>query len=124
MILRGLKGPQGKTKLTNIRIVLVTKVLSTLALAASVSLTGCATSMPVGVILTDVTLPAGATANGEATKVGRAKCQSILLLVAQGDCSIEAAKADGGITEVTHMDWKANNILGVIGNYELTVYGN
>jgi len=100
------------------------KVLTTLALAASVSLAGCATSVPIGALITDVTLPAGATANGEGTKVGRAKCQSILALVAQGDCSIEAAKADGNITEVTHMDWKANNILGIIGNYELVVHGN
>ncbi len=100
------------------------KVLSTLALAASVSLAGCASTMPAGGILTDITLPAGVTSNGEATKVGRAQCKSILALLAQGDCSIEAAKADGGITEVTHMDWKANSILGIIGNYELVVHGN
>ncbi|WP_372966379.1 TRL-like family protein [Marinobacter sp.] len=100
------------------------KIVSTAVLAASLTLTGCATSVPVGGLFTDVQLPVGATANAKGTKVGTAKCQSILSLIAQGDCSIEAAKADGGITSVTHMDWKANNILGIIGNYELTVHGN
>ena len=102
----------------------VKKILTTLALAATVSLTGCATSAPHGGLFTDLQLPVGATSNAKATKVGHAKCQSILSLVAQGDCSIEAAKADGNITTVTHMDWKANNILGIIGNYELIVHGN
>lgn len=100
------------------------KVLTTLALAATVTLSGCATSVPVGGIYTDVTLPRGATSESEATKVGSAKCTSLLSLIAKGDCSIEAAKADGNITTVTHMDWKANNILGIFGNYELVVHGN
>ncbi len=94
-------------------------------IAASVTLTGCATSYPVGGLYTDVNLPIAATANnGDASKSGTATCQSILSLVAQGDCSIEAAKKNGGITKVHHVDWDANNILGIIGNYKLTVYGN
>ncbi len=100
------------------------KLLTSALLASSVALTGCATSMPVGVLFTDLTLPVGATANSQGSKVGVAKCQSILAVVATGDCSLEAAKKDGNITSVTHADWKANNILGVIGNYELTVRGN
>ncbi len=110
--------------LTSDRDIPMKKLLTSVLLASSVALTGCATSMPVGVILTDITLPVGATANEQGSKVGIAKCQSILAVVATGDCSLEAAKEDGNITSVTHVDWKANNILGVIGNYELTVYGN
>ena len=91
--------------------------------AASFLLQGCATSVPVGGILTDVQLPVSVTSNGNATKVGVAHCESFLGLLATGDCSIEAAKKQGGITEVTHIDWKANNILGVIGKYELQVHG-
>ena len=64
-----------------------------------------------------------ATSNSAAGKVGKATCQSILSLVATGDCSIEAAKKNAGITEVTHVDWKANNILGIIGTYTVTVHG-
>lgn len=100
------------------------KILSTTVLAASMTMAGCATSVPVGGLFTDIQLPVAATANAQGSKVGTAKCQSILALIAQGDCSIEAAKADGNITSVTHIDWKANNILGIIGNYELTVHGN
>ncbi|MGB3620766.1 MAG: TRL-like family protein [Ketobacter sp.] len=88
------------------------------------ALGGCASSFPVGGVLTDVTIPVAVTANDTATKTGTASCQSILSLIAQGDCSIEAAKKAGNITNVTHIDWKANNILGIIGKYELIVHGN
>lgn len=89
------------------------------------TLTGCATSFPMGSIYTDVSLPVEATgAAGRATKVGTTECKSILALVATGDCSIEAAKKQGGITTVDHVDWHAENILGVIGKYKVTVYGN
>jgi uncharacterized lipoprotein YajG len=92
--------------------------------AAAVLLTGCATNLPIGAVFTDITLPLQATnENGTPSKVGRATCVSYVAMVAQGDCSIDAAKRDGGITEVHHMDWKANSLLGIIGRYELTVYG-
>ncbi|MEJ2670447.1 MAG: TRL domain-containing protein [Gammaproteobacteria bacterium] len=92
-------------------------------IAASL-LTGCASVAPVGGILTDVSLPITATSNAMGSKTGEATCMSILALVAQGDCSIETAKRNGGIHKVTHVDWKANNILGIIGNYKLIVYGD
>ncbi len=85
---------------------------------------GCATSYPIGTLYTELKLPVTATANnGTATKVGTAKCISVLALVAIGDASIEAAKKDGGITKVHHVDWEVENILGVIGKYKVTVYG-
>ena len=89
-----------------------------------VALTGCATSMPVGGIYTDLKLPVTATSDGGGTvKVGTAECMSVLALVATGDCSIEAAKKNGGITKVYHVDWEANNILGIIGKYKVVVHG-
>ena len=101
------------------------KVIRTLAPICLVALLGgCATSAPVGGIYTDVTLPMASTSAQGGTKVGTSQCTSILSVLATGDCSIEAAKANGGITQVTHVDWKANNILGLIGNYTTTVYGN
>jgi len=99
------------------------KSFAAVVTVSALMLGGCATSYPIGGILTDVTLPAGVTEHASAKKTGVAKCQSILALVANGDCSIEAAKKDGGITKVSHVDWKANNILGIIGNYEVRVYG-
>ena len=85
---------------------------------------GCATSYPHGMVYTELKLPVTATANsGTPTKVGTAKCISVLALVAIGDASIEAAKKDGGITKVHHVDWEVENILGIIGKYKVTVYG-
>ena len=86
--------------------------------------TGCASPYPQGVLLTELTLPVDVTSNnGKATKVGTATCTSLLGLIAQGDASIEAAKKNGGITKVHHVDWKAKSLLGIIGEYTLTVYG-
>lgn len=98
------------------------KILAPIAGLALLS--GCATNVPVGGLLTDVKLPLLATSASGGSKTGTAVCQSFLSLLATGDCSVEAAKADGGITEVTHVDWKANNILGIIGTYTTTVHGN
>lgn len=85
---------------------------------------GCATTYPIGTVYTELKLPVTATANnGKATKVGTAKCISVLTLVAIGDASIEAAKKDAGITKVHHVDWEVENILGIIGKYKVTVYG-
>jgi TRL (tRNA-associated locus)-like protein len=85
---------------------------------------GCATSFPIGTLYTELKLPVTVTANnGTATKVGTAECISVLALVAIGDASIEAAKKDGGITKVHHVDWEVENILGIIGKYKVTVYG-
>src|SRR5690606_39728556 len=75
------------------------KSFAAVVTVSALMLGGCATSYPIGGILTDVTLPAGVTEHAAAKKTGVAKCQSILALVANGDCSIEAAKKDGGITK-------------------------
>ena len=103
------------------------KLLSGLALTAGalVFAMGCASPQPVGVLYTDLTLPAIATSNaqGAKVKVGTAECTSILALVAMGDASIEAAAKNGGITKIHSVDWEANNILGIIGKYKTIVRG-
>ncbi len=98
-------------------------MLGLAGLAAATILTGCATSQPVGALYTEVTLPADVGNTVGANKVGRAKCTSILTLVATGDASISAAMRAGGIKQIHHVDWYAKNILGVIGEYECVVYG-
>jgi len=98
------------------------KTLLILALAAL--FTGCATQMPIGFLMTDNTLPMQVgdnSANSE--KVGTATSLSYLGMIATGDCSIEAACKDGGITKISHVDRKVKNILGFAGEYTTIVYG-
>jgi len=65
-----------------------------------------------------------ATSNsGVSSKTGEAQCISVLGLVAVGDCSIEAARKNGGITKVNTVDWDARNILGIYGTYKVIVSG-
>ena len=86
------------------------------------TLSGCASSMPIGTLYTELKLPISAT-GAKGSKEGTAECQSILSLVATGDCSIETAKKNGGITKISNVDWETKNILGIIGNYKIHVYG-
>lgn len=98
-------------------------LLGTGLLAAGL-FSGCATSQPIGGAYTKLKLPVDATAGDvRGLKVGKATCKSYLAMVAIGDASIDAAKKNGGITKVHYMDWEVENILGVIGTYTLTVYG-
>jgi hypothetical protein len=101
------------------------KILSMVAvLTFFAMITGCATFMPFGSVYTEMKLPIAATANGgQVSKIGTATCTSVLTLVALGDCSIDTAKKNGGITKVYHVDWDAYNILGIYGKYKLTAYG-
>ena len=98
--------------------------LSLAAIAAAL-VSGCDRSVPSGVLLTEVTLPVAVTSNTckVAPKVGKSQCKDFFGLIATGDASVNAAMRDGNIKTVYYVDWKANNVLGVIGTYECTVYG-
>jgi TRL (tRNA-associated locus)-like protein len=100
----------------------VKKVMLAGMLVVAGMLSGCATSMPIGSLYTELKLPITATAN-QGRKEGTAECKSILTLVAIGDCSIETAKKKGGITKVSSVNWEATNILGIIGEYKVHVVG-
>lgn len=95
-------------------------VVGSLVIAGMLS--GCASTIPVGAIYTEVKLPQSSTPNA-GKKEGTAECKSFLSLIATGDCSIAAAKKQGGISKVSHVDWEAMSILGLIGNYKIHVYG-
>jgi predicted small secreted protein len=99
------------------------KIIISTLLASAFTLTGCATSHPVGALYTDINVPVTATSNADASKTGTATCKSYLAMIAMGDCSIDAAKRNGNISRVSHVDQKANNILGLIGTYTVTVKG-
>ncbi len=93
-------------------------------------LTGCAGlgQVPVpGFLYSEYKAPAydvttETTATG-VSKVGKATCESILGLIALGDCSIEAGKKAGGITKVAAIDYEYKNILGVYATYMIKVSG-
>jgi hypothetical protein len=94
-------------------------------LAFALFLGGCAHGMtPVtGFAFTQVSGPLAAT-DIAGSKTGMAKCQSILGLVALGDCSVDAAKKDGGITTVSSVDYKNLSILGIFTELTTVVKGS
>ena len=78
----------------------------------------------VGMLYSDYDGPAGIGAqNVQDTKKGEATCVSYLGMVAMGDCSLQAAMDNGGITRVHHVDYHNYSILGIIAEYTTTVYG-
>lgn len=85
----------------------------------------CATYLPMGVIYTKVDAPV-AVGDGPVkySKVGRAEAQSILGLVAIGDASIQTAARNADIKTIKYVDYHVENILGIIGRYTTTVYGD
>jgi len=86
-------------------------------------LASCSSVSPIsGSLYTDTT--AGLAANGKmGSKKGEA-CMVAILGVATGDVSIETAAKNGKIKDITHVDSKARNILGVYTTYCTVVYGN
>ena len=96
-----------------------------LLLAALFSFNACASYLPMGMLYTEVSSPM-AVANGDLSysKVGTAMATSVLGLVATGDASIKAAASNGGITKIKFVEYSVRNILGVIGEYTTTVYGD
>ena len=96
-----------------------------LMIIVAVSFSGCATYLPHGGIFTEVTAPISVTESDFShTKVGTAMATSVLGLVATGDASIRAAANNGGIKKIKHVEYSVKNILGVIGEYTTTVYGD
>lgn len=99
-----------------------------LVLLVSVSflVLGCATPYPYGALYTGIKSPVAVGGGDVSTysKIGTAISTSYLGLIATGDASIETAKSNGGITNVKYVDYKAENILGLIGTYTTTVYGD
>ncbi len=91
---------------------------------AGVLLTGCGVQKPVGVIFTDIDVPTmNPTTNSVGSKVGTAECVSYLSVVALGDCSVETAAKNGGISRISTVDTKVNSILGIINTFVTTVTG-
>lgn len=99
-------------------------VLLGILLTVCVLASGCATPYPMGTLYTEVSTPA-AVGDGDLNydKVGTATSKSYFGLIATGDASIKAAARNGSIKEIKYVDYSAQNILGIIGEYTTTVYG-
>ena len=76
-----------------------------------------------GLLYTDVKGPFTATSNAEDAKQASAECQSVLGLVATGDCSIATAAKKAGISRIHHVDFKSKSVLGIFAKFTVTVYG-
>jgi hypothetical protein len=90
------------------------------------NLTGCmgVASPVVGWAYTEAQWDGQALPGPAATKTGKACATSILAMVATGDASLETAKANGGITQISHVDHSSKNILGIWGEYCTIVKGS
>jgi hypothetical protein len=99
------------------------KVLNlALVLLTSLSLSGCA------MLYNDLKTPLpslGITADTQArTSVGKASCASYVWVVSTGDCSVEAAMKNGGITKVHHVDAEVQSyVFGIYTKFTTVVYG-
>lgn len=96
------------------------------ACAAAVVATGCLSAPfkpPMG-LYSEVSAPLsteGPIQTG--TKTGEATAKTILGLVATGDCSINTAAKNGGLRKINHVDYRYKNILGIVQETTVVVYG-
>lgn len=77
-----------------------------------------------GVIFTNAQFGDEAENGVAVTLTGKACAQSWLTLFAFGDASVEAAKTNGGITQVAVVDHSATNFLGIFGEFCTIVKGS
>ncbi len=96
------------------------------AIAATIALGGCAIppSHLGPALFLDSQEPRAVTEASVASKRGEACGENILGIVAQGDSSIDAAKRNGGITQVTSVDADVSSILGLYSEVCTVVRGN
>lgn len=103
------------------------KVCLLAAASAAVLFAGCISAPftpPMG-LYSEVSAPLsteGAIDIG--SKTGEATAKTILGLVATGDCSIAAAAKNGGLSTVKHVDYRYKNILGIVQETTVVVYGD
>ena len=99
------------------------KLLILISSSALLCSCGGLSDRPMGMLYANVSDPVAVTSSS-GSRTGVATATSYLGLVAVGDSSISAAKAQGGISTVSSVDVKRENILGVISKYTTTVKGN
>ena len=88
--------------------------------------TGCIAAPvvpPLGLLYTDFEAPMSITGT-PAQRRGESSVTAWLALFSTGDGSVKAAAQAGGISNVTMVDYKFRNILGIYQRYTTIVYGN
>ena len=94
---------------------------------AALILSGCAYNSPVpGAFFTGTTFPSGDKVKLDsetASKQGKSSCYSVFALIAFGDCSINSAMKEGGITKIHHVDSSSMNFIYFFYKYDTIVYG-
>jgi TRL-like protein family len=75
------------------------------------------------VIWGDVAVGTPSSPTAGTMKEGKACAESILGLIARGDAGVRAAKANGGISEVTNIEHSARNFFGIVGEWCTLVRG-
>lgn len=97
----------------------------TTILVCAAWLSGCAVAAAPtnGLLFTNVQGPINANEGTATSKEGKACANNILGLIASGDASIEAAKADGGISKITTVDHSSTSILGLYAQFCTVAYG-
>jgi hypothetical protein len=92
-------------------------------------LTGCAgfafqgQGTAMGFIYANADTPVMATENPIGKKKGEACATSILGIVTTGDASIRAAADAGGVKNISAVDARIKNILGIVATYCTLVSG-
>lgn len=104
---------------------MIKKIVAVAALGSLLVLGGCATGMsPVGTgLITDVKGPITAT-ELHGSKSGSACATTVLGIINEGDASIAAAKADGGITKLATADYHTKGFYPFVGTTCINVTGN
>lgn len=94
------------------------------------ALTGCAgiafqtRGAPIGFFYADTGTGLHATSNDIGKKKGEACASSILGLITTGDAGIRAAAEAGNISEISAVDTRATNILGIYARFCTIVSGD
>ena len=99
------------------------KVMILILAGLVATLSGCATYLPGGSIYTEGKTGVVANNGVTANKTGKACMKSYLGVVAIGDASISAAMSQGGIKNVSTIEYEVKNIIG-FGTYCTVVTGN
>jgi hypothetical protein len=102
-----------------------------LAVWASIALCGCGyyeapVKPPQGALYSSIKAPmdTDAETTSMGSLFGTASSVSILSLFAFGDASTSAAAAQGGLSEVHHVDYEYFNFLGIYQKFTTIVRGN
>jgi len=96
-----------------------------LGLGAAMILSACqpVASPLLGMVYNETMYGDMVTSYDAGTKEGKSCASSILGIVATGDASIQAAKNNGGITKVAHVDHSAKNFIGIVAEWCTIVRG-